>query len=35
MRTGHKGWPVGVREAQEEHGKSYLRDIDREVDKIA
>jgi hypothetical protein len=34
MRTGHEGWPVGVREAQVEDGKSYLRVIGREVDTI-
>ena len=26
---------MGVRAAQAEHGKSYLRVIDREVDRIA
>lgn len=32
---GHEGQPVGVGAAQAEHGKGYLRDTDREVDKIA
>jgi hypothetical protein len=32
---GHNGWPVGVKEAQVEHGKSYVRGIGREVDKRA
>jgi hypothetical protein len=29
------GQPVGVGATQAEHGKLYLRIIDREVDKIA
>lgn len=33
VRTGHGCWPDGVRFAQVEHGKSYLRVIDKEVDK--
>jgi hypothetical protein len=35
MRTGHEGWPVGVRAGQTEHGESYLGVVDRGVDKIA
>jgi hypothetical protein len=29
VRTGHEGWPVGVRAAQAEQGKSYLGVIGR------
>lgn len=35
MRTGHEGWPVGVRVAQAEHGKSYIWVIGREGDILA
>lgn len=31
---GHEGWPFGVRVAYLNHGKLYLRVIDREVDII-
>ena len=30
--TGHECWPVRIRAAQEEHGKSCFGAIDREVD---
>jgi len=32
---GHEGQPIGVEAAQAEHDKGYLRDTDREIDKIA
>lgn len=33
--NGLEGQPVGVGVALAEHGKLYLRVVDREVDKIA
>jgi hypothetical protein len=35
VSIANEAWPVGVGAAQVEHGKIYLRIIDREVNKIA
>lgn len=35
LRTGHEGWPVGIRVTKAEHGKSYLGVIGREIDIVA
>lgn len=32
LRIGPEGWPVKIRAAQTEHGKSQLRIIDRVLD---
>lgn len=34
VRLGHEDWIVQVRGGQEEHGKSYLKVIGRQVDII-
>ena len=34
-KHAHKGWQTEAGMAQMEHGKSYLRVVYREVDKIA
>lgn len=35
MRFGHESQPVGAGVAKAEHGKWYLRIINRKIDKIA